>query len=388
MPKTTNPLLRRKSSSPFATLQRKKPGSRKSSLAEKEDASERLDDTGLTPSLAPEGIRQDVVSLIRHIQQTTWEDVPDRAAGMGSERISEVLRFRKGLPRIVSVAHLHALSVSTTQTERELSRLVAQGVVRKLTIPGRGKGGAAVGEGVVLVEDWKTNIRSGESGVDEELADKYILLMNTHPTSPTTPTTALTSDDIRQLVTLGYLTSPSALSSAPGNLFAAPGTTSLLNISTAGTKAATGTLAAIGGRGAIHESGGGGSALATRDNRPSYSHSSQTEMTFSLPGTGAYLKLLTEARLHLVFLLKQLSPRHKEATRDLLREKWEGNTLNDAASRLKRARGEWNGVLPGKTKKWREFYGMEFAAILAECVGSGVVELFETGSVGAGVRAR
>ncbi|KAK5122396.1 hypothetical protein LTR85_003980 [Meristemomyces frigidus] len=391
MPKSTNPLLRRKSSSPFSTLQRKKPGSRKSSLAEKEDAAERLEDTGLTPSLAPPGVPHDVVSLTRHIQATTWEDVPDRAAGMNSERISEVLRFRERLPRIVSVAHLHALSASSTQTERELARLVAQGVVRKLTIPGRGKGGAAVGEGVVLVDDWKSRIRE-ESSLAEGLREKYIALMDANPTSPTTPTTLLTSDEIPQLVTLGYLTSPAALSSGPGNLFAAPGTSSLLNVSSAGTKAATGTLAAIGGRGAIHDSGGGGSALATQDNRRSGpSHTTRLthqQMTFSLPGTGAYLKLLTEARQHLLFLLKQLSPRYKEAARELLREKWEGNTLNDATSRLKRARGEWSGVLAGKTKKWREFYGVEFEAVLAECVGSGAVELFDTGSVGVGVRGR
>lgn len=73
---------------------------------------------------------------------------------------------------------------------------------------------------------------------------------------------------------------------------------------------------------------------------------------------------------------------------EMLKEKWEGNVLGDAASRAKRARGEWNGVLPGKTKKWREFYGLEFEWVLAECVGSGTMELFDTGAVGTAVRAR
>jgi len=111
-------------------------------------------------------------------------------------------------------------------------------------------------------------------------------------------------------------------------------------------------------------------------------------MTLSLPSTGAYLKLLTETRAHLLALLKQLSPRYKEAAMNLLKEKWEGNTLNDAASMAKRARGEWSGVLPGKTKRWREFYGLRFEWVLEECVGSGLMELFDTGSVGMGVRAR
>ncbi len=43
-------------------------------------------------------------------------------------------------------------------------------------------------------------------------------------------------------------------------------------------------------------------------------------------------------------------------------------------------------MLPGRTKKWKQFYGMRFEWVLEECLGTGVVELFETGSVGMGVR--
>lgn len=381
MPKTTNPLQRRKSSSPFSTLQRKKPVSRKSSLAEKDDATDRLDDTGLTPSLAPPGIPQDVVSLIRHIQGTTWSPIPDRGAGMGSERISEVLRFRRSLPPIVSLAHLYAVSSSTTRTERELARLVAQGVVRKLTIHGRGKGGAMVGEGVVLVEEWKARVRE-ESGLEGEVREKYGALMDAYPASPTVPTYLFMREEVRLLVSLGYLTTPTALTSNPASGFAAPPL--LRNLSTAGQTAPTGTLAAVGGHNALLSSGGGSSRSLTTHHatRPSSSQDQTSiPMTFSLPATGAHLALLTSSRQHLRHLLKQLSPRHQEATLDLLREKWDGTTL---------ARGEWRGggVLPGKTRKWREFWGLTFDAILAECVGSGVVELFDTGSVGTGARGR
>ncbi|TKA27825.1 hypothetical protein B0A50_04926 [Salinomyces thailandicus] len=386
MPKDTNPLRRRSPASPFSAFQRKKPGSRKSSLAEKEDAAVRLEDNGSICSLAPRRIPQDVVSLLRHIQSYQWQTIPERAAGMNSDRIGEVLRYRTALPPVVSLAHLHALSRSSTQTEREMARLVALGVVRKVTIPGRGKGGAAVGDGVVIMQDWKDRLRT-EDGVSDEVKEKYSTLMNVHPTSPTVPTSSLTRDEVRQLTTHGFLTSPSALSSSLSDLFAAPGTSSLLNISSAGTKAPTGSMAAIGGLGAVHESGGGGSTLATRDNRPSHDKLSQ-EMSLALPGMGAYLKLLTEARLDLLHQLRNISPRFKEATLDTLKEKWEGNVLGDAASTAKRARGEWSGVLPGKTKKWRDFYGLEFEWVLAECVGSGAMELFDTGAVGTAVRAR
>lgn len=387
MPKITNPLLRRKSSSPFANLKQSKPNnSRKTSAADKE---ERLDDTGRIASLAAKGVRQDVISLMRHIQANAFDEVPDHGAGMGSERTSEVLRYRKALPPIVTLAHLHAISRSSTETERELARLVAEGKVRKITVPGRGRGGAAVGDGIVLVEDWIQYLRN-EDGIDEEVKEKYIALLSSHRTSPTTPTSSLSASEERDLVTAGFLISPSALSATLGDLFLPPGSSSsLATVSSAGSRAATGTLAAIGGAGAVHEAGGSGNTLAKRDTRPSNTiRGKEREMTFALPGTGIYLKLLVAARQHLLQILKSVSPKYREATMEILKEKWEGNTPNDPVNRLKRERGEWGGVLPGKTKRWRDFYGMRFDCVLAECVGGGLVELFDTGAVGMAVRGR
>jgi hypothetical protein len=384
MPKaTSNPLLRRKSSSPFASLQRSKPtNARKTSAADKE---ERLEDTGLVASLAVKNVRQDVLSLVRYIQSRAFDDVPDRGAGMGSERTSEVLRFRKAIPPIVTLAHLHAISRSSTETERELVRLVAENKARKLTVPGRGRGGAAVGDGIVLVEDWVQRVRDDEA-LDAEVKEKYISLLLTHRTSPTTPTTSLSDSEERELVNAGYLTSPNALSSMLGDLFMPPGSSnSLASVSSAGSRAATGTLAAVGGAGAVHDSGGSGSRGIRSSGLAS---SKEREMTFALPGTGIYLKLLVAARQHFLHILKSISPRHREATMEILKEKWEGNTPDDPVNRLKRERGEWAGVLPGKTKRWREFYGMRFECVLAECVGAGLVELFDTGAVGMAVRGR
>ena len=378
--------FKRTTPSPLGTSRRKSSTLKRTSLSKATDREERLDDTGIRPNLAPRGIAQDVPNLIRYIHAHVWTEMPDRAAGMGSERISEALRFRDALPRIVSVAHLHALSASSTNTERELARLIARGAVRKVVVPGRGKGGAAVGEGVVLAEDWKTKAR--ESSLGDELKEKYLRLMDDNPGTSVVATTPLSNEEVKELVQAGFLTSPSALSGSLSNLFAHPGASSLANLGQSGSKAATGTLAAVGGSGAIQDSGGGGSMLATaatRHNGPRTNLSQQ--MTLSLPSTGAYLKLLTNARQHILNLLKQLSPRYKEATMDLLKEKWEGNIPTDAASRARYMRGEGNAVLPGKTRKWKEFWGLEFDWVVAECVGSGLVELFETGSVGAGVRA-
>lgn len=373
MPKATNPLFRRQSTSAIQLQARKR------RVAE-DTKVEPLDDTGVPPSLAPRGVKQDVVSLIRHVVDHAFEPMPDRAAGMGSERVSEVLRFRQSLPNIVSIAHLQALSTSPTAMERELARLIAMGVVRKTVIPGRGKGGAAVGEGVALVEDWKARLQAEEAPTDE-LKTKYFALMDANPSSRDIQTINLTQADVRALVHSGFLTSPSALSSNLSTISVAPSIPTLSRH----LSAPTGSLAAVGGYAAIQDSGGGSSMLASRDSRPTKTAPGQT-MTFALPSTGAYLKLLTAARLHLLALLRTLSPRHKEATWDMLKEKWEGNVGTDAASKGKRERGEWRGVLPGRTRMWREFWGLRFEWVVEECVGSGLVEVFETGSVGWAIR--
>lgn len=71
----------------------------------------------------------------------------------------------------------------------------------------------------------------------------------------------------------------------------------------------------------------------------------------------------------------------------LLRERWDGGIAGDnPASRAKKLRGEFAGVLPARTRKWKHFWGLAFDWVLAQCVGGGMVELFETGSVGLGVR--
>ncbi|KXS93626.1 hypothetical protein AC578_783 [Pseudocercospora eumusae] len=384
MPKTINPLARRKSSSsPFSTAQRTKPGSRKSSAAEKER--ERLDDQGIVRHLPLADVPEDVCDLIRHIQDHAFQEIPERGAGMNSKQIGECLQFRQRLPPVVSLAHLHALSPSSTETDRELARLAAEGKARRISIPGRGKGGSSVGEAVVLVEDWKNMVRREES-IEEETKQKYMALLDAHPTERSAPIASLSQDEKRSLVGAGFLANPGALTTSHSSSFARPTGGSEGSIANAGSSAATGSLGAVGGYAAIQDSGGGGSMLATKDSRLSAATLRTEVMMFSLPFMGAYLKLITEARAHLLFLLKQLSPRYKEATWNMLMEKWNGNVPNDSASKAKRLRGEWTGVLPGQTRKFRQFHGLDGEWLLAECVGTGDIQLFETGSVGLAIR--
>jgi hypothetical protein len=71
----------------------------------------------------------------------------------------------------------------------------------------------------------------------------------------------------------------------------------------------------------------------------------------------------------------------------LLHERWDGGVASDdAASKSRKARGEYTGILPGRTRKWKHYSGLSFEWVLEECAGAGIIEVFQTGSVGRGVR--
>ncbi|KMU91441.1 hypothetical protein CIHG_09310 [Coccidioides immitis H538.4] len=108
-------------------------------------------------------------------------------------------------------------------------------------------------------------------------------------------------------------------------------------------------------------------------------------MVLSLPNLGPYLRLVSAARSQMLSLLEK--SKYKEAPLSLLRDRWDGAVESQAPYAVaKRARGESSGVLPGRTKKWKELYGMNFRWALEEAIGAGLIEIFDTGCVGPGVR--
>lgn len=160
------------------------------------------------------------------------------------------------------------------------------------------------------------------------------------------------------------------------------------------SRAASGSLAAVGGEGAFHGAGGGGGILGRGDlysedqSLSDYQNLLKKDGDFclSVPSTGPYLRLLILARTHLMTLLAR--SKYREAPLYLLRERWDGGiSREDAVSKSKKARGEFAGILPSKTRKWKQFYGVSFDWVLGQCLGAGLIEVFETGSVGRGVRA-
>lgn len=106
-----------------------------------------------------------------------------------------------------------------------------------------------------------------------------------------------------------------------------------------------------------------------------------------MPGVGGYLKLVTGAVGYLGELLERYGGVGGAMAEGDLKGKWDGGVVGEGtAARAKKGRGQFVGVGEGRTRRWREFLGMEFEWVLDEAVGAGMVEVFETGSVGRGVR--
>ena len=186
-----------------------------------------------------------------------------------------------------------------------------------------------------------------------------------------------------KLVRAGFLTSQHTghdVGTGGGSMSRPEDRYSLMSLETV-SRAASGSVAAVGGQNVLHSAGGSG---AGRGGPTVDFVTGAGDLSLAVPGHGAYLKLISSALEHLASLLER-SP-YREAPESSLREKWEGGVVRNETSLAKMSRGQFVGVLPGRTKKWKDFYGLSFDWILQEAVGTGLVEVFETGSVGHGVR--
>ncbi|KAL8857070.1 MAG: hypothetical protein Q9178_006362 [Gyalolechia marmorata] len=369
----------KRSSSTFASFTQRKPVQRSKSKPEasghdEEDLlDERLDDIDIVTNLTAEIPLRGVVEIVQYANSNIFEPIPDRG-GFTSTWIAEILNFRRSLPMTATIAHVHALSTSPTVTEREIAELIKSNVLRKIVIPGRGTGGSTVGEGLVLFTDLERMLDRAEA-VSDGLKEKLLSYLRSQPPSPNICSSSFTPIELSALKRAGFVTSSipqsdlSAYSGIPSTR-----STNFSNIS----RAASGSLAAIGGSGAVIEAGG---TLGLC--RSSAVHETPAcLLQMALPNTGPFLRLINEARSHLISLIRRSS------SVQVIRERWDGGIAgDDPASRAKELRGGFAKVLPARTRKWKQFWGLRFDWVLAECVGSGNLELFSTGSVGLGVRA-
>ncbi len=372
--------LRRSSSSPFANLARTKALQRAKSLAEVDGDDARsdggkLDATGKLVSPSSRSSAKTVEDAIKECAEKMFCHIPERA-GMNSTRITEVLNFRKALAPLVTYAGIHASMTASSRTEREIAALLASGKLRKIKLLGRGSDLSGLSELLITTADLEATMRS--AGVSETVIHDFFEVLAQSPRATSVPVRLLHPSHMSALIRAGFLVSSSLVtsqSSLGGSSIIAPPTIS---------RAASGSWAAVGGGAAFENLGGVG--MPKRHNSESQVCNTGNELALSIPNVGPYLRLLYAARSHLMELLGK--SKYREAPLYLLRERWDGAVESDSStSTAKRARGEFAGLLPGKTKKWKDLYGLDFDWTLQECLGAGLVELFETKSVGHGVRA-
>ncbi|KAK2750146.1 hypothetical protein FQN57_004642 [Myotisia sp. PD_48] len=361
--------------SPFAALHRSKPSTSSDgrSIRGKTDSTdgaggfissptssnyifdESLPDIGPSDYVAESNRITNVIQAIQYIQNTMFSPLPTRRAGMNSTKISQVLRFRASLPPIVSVAHVHVLLNEPTKVEREINMLVEERRIRRLLLPGRGDAIHGLGDCLVLVEDWEEMVKNS-SLLHEQLKAKFIKALGNDTKTLAVPAGYFSQEETSALIRSGFLVAASSLHhQAPIN-----------------------------------------PPLATMEPESSSSQSQTNRITpgerastmmLSIPSMGPYLKLLGAARSQILASLKK--SRYSEAPLYLIQDRWDGaiESTTSQASASKRSRGEFTGVLPGSTRKWKELYGLNFRWVLEETVGAGLVEIFNTGSVGPGLRS-
>ncbi|KAE8348371.1 serine-threonine protein kinase 19-domain-containing protein [Aspergillus coremiiformis] len=364
--KRKKPSGTRSRSSPFAGHVRRKATIAQISAGSKDQDDHNhgpLPDNGPSRYISETAPVENVVQAIIHIRDSIFENLPART-GMNSTRTAELLNLRRSLPPLTSVAHIHTLLDAPTKVEREIMDLINSGRVRRLIVPGRGNNAAGLGDCLVLSEDWERLVQ--DSHLEPSIKDKFLDVLSRRDTTFTVSDTLLSVPECMALVHAGFLVSSSSL---PQGVSSIPSLPTSLSGSSSGSSASR------------------SKSTAANDDQAKSNRSQfhTTAFVLSLPNVGPYLRLLDAGRSHLLALLRRSSS--GEVPLHLLRDRWDGAVETDKSfSVAKRIRGEYAGILPGRTKKWKELCGMNFHWILEEALGAGLIEIFDTGSVGPGVR--
>ncbi len=319
--------------------------------------SEKLEDAGIAAFLAEELTLRDVIQAMRYIRAHMFTPVPE--TGFQSTRRTELLHYRGTMPPLVTAGHVHAvLNNSPTRVEREVAELLGRGALRRVRVERRGGGGEALIETPLFIEMLQNSRTVSEATVTE-----FVKFLKANATTQALGRSVLPSAQTDELVRAGFLTSAATRATPGTTLHVRPEDRTTLTSIQRVSQSASGSLSAVGGQNAIHMAGGGGGGVGTTSS--TRESAAAAEYRIAVPGHGRHLKL-AEAALD---WLRETLGRTKwgEGPEDWLRERFEG------------------GGLYGP--RWKELQGVEWTWVLGEAVGLGVVEVFQTGSVGRGVRA-
>ncbi|EXJ75714.1 uncharacterized protein A1O5_00221 [Cladophialophora psammophila CBS 110553] len=376
------------SSSPFANLPRTKPSHRKARPdtgaidddldVGEDDEGDRLIPSGTVLSTVSIERAKDVLTAVQYARASMFAALPERA-GMNSVRIAAVLNFQRNMPAIASLAHVHALIAASSKTEREIAALQTAGKLRKIKVTGRGNDISGLSEVLITMDDLQALLE--RSDVAPDVRADFCHVLRRYPRAASISSQELPASHVTTLTRNGFLVS-SSLTGSRNLSLAGSSLVSMPKIS----RAASGSSGAVGGDAAFENLGGVGAARRSNSSLHLTRDSQEGGLALSVPNIGPFLRLLHSGRVRLLQLLGK--SKYKEAPLYLLREWWDGAVdSEDRVSIAKQIRGEFSNVMPAKTKKWKDLYGLNFDWILEECLGAGLIELFETRSVGLGVRA-
>ncbi|PHH67127.1 hypothetical protein CDD82_1499 [Ophiocordyceps australis] len=322
-----------------------------------------LTDAGTAQLLEDDLTLRDVVQAMRHIRRHMFVALP--ASGLAwSTRTSEVLHYRAAMPPLVAPGHVHAVLARTapTRLEREMAELVTKGTLRRIRVD-RGHGrdnGTGGGEALVEAADLERLVKACP-GVGRQTADAFVALLRAKPGAQAMDAASdgsLTDAQANELLRAGFLTSDATRRTRQETLGMRPEDRTTLTSLQSVSRFASGTLSAVGGHDALHLAGGSGGGIGPS---PPAGH-----VRIAVPGHGRFTKLADAA---VDWLRDALGcTRWGEAPEQWLRERFEAG----------------QGM---RSPRWKDFWGLDWAWLLGHAVGLGAVELFDTGSVGRGVRA-
>ena len=313
--------------------------------------SEKLDDAGISKLLSEDLALRDVVQAMRYIRTGMFSVMPE--TGFHSSRRVELLNYRISIPPLVTVGHLGAVLSSPSKVEREIAELLSKGVLRKVRVERR----RGVGEAVIESREYERLI--SVSPLREDTKTSYITCLKENTSSQVLSRGSLPEAATDELVKFGFLAN-SMHATLGSTLRVRPEDRTTLTSIQHVSRFASGSVSAVGGQDAVQLAGGGGGGGGLR----SFA-SDLSDFRIAVPGHGRYMKVAEGA---VDWVRDQLSKtKWGEGTESWLKERFEGGGLYGT--------------------RWKEFWGVEWEWVLGEAVGLGVAELFDTGSVGRGVRA-
>ncbi|KAG6135415.1 hypothetical protein E4U28_005396, partial [Claviceps purpurea] len=143
---------------------------------------DKFPDLGDLPILTPHEALSlhDVVQTMRYIRTRMFTAVPSR--GFTSTRTAELLNYRAGMPRLVTMGHIHAVlgGTSPSRVEREVAELVGKGLLRRVRVERRGP----LGEALMEMEDLRVLLGrvEGEGGLGGRTREAFWRFLRRRPT--------------------------------------------------------------------------------------------------------------------------------------------------------------------------------------------------------------